>query len=448
MAQKKVLIVDDEIDIRETLEELLEDEGYETVAVSSVEEAVQVPLSTIDTALVDIKIGKGDGIELLRQFKEERPIMPVIMITGHGSVSLAAEAFKIGAYEFLEKPLRLMQVRTAVRNSIESLTLKSQIEESGGRTPALYRSETMKRLFSQVSRLAQVNVPVVINGPSGAGKELVAEALHYDGNRRDKPFIAVNAASLPTTLAEDELFGHVKGAFTGADKARKGALEKAHEGTLFLDEVADLDLQVQAKLLRVLESGRFAPLGSEKEILVDVRIIAATHKDMDKLISEGTFRHDLWYRLATFLLIVPSLSERIEDIPLLADTFLEAISLEMGEKRVFDAAARESLLKYSFPGNVRELKNIITRAAVLSIGGTIDKMAIEMAINPTMQNSPVSSSGVDYSHLDYKAARRQFEVDYFSAVLKQSDGNITAAAAAIGMAQSNLSRKLKELGIR
>lgn len=448
MLSYKILIVDDEADIRDTLKELLEEDDYQTTAVATVEEALDLSLEQFDTALVDIKIGKGDGVELLKTFKKSRPILPVIMITGHGSVSLAAEAFKFGAFEFLEKPLRLMQLRTTVRNSVESLKLNSKILNTNNeRVVPVYKSKVMALLFKQANRLASLSESVVITGESGAGKELVAQALHFEGGRREKPFVAVNCASLPANLAEDELFGHIKGAFTGADRARKGALERADGGTLFLDEVADLDLTVQAKLLRVLETGVFTPLGGEKEIVVDVRVVTATHKDFSQLVETGEFRHDLWYRLATFILTVPSLSDRVEDIEPLAIMFLDKINGSTGEKKEFDSEAIEFLNKEKFPGNIRELKNVVTRAALLGDGEVIDVSDVELALSGSISANPTTSSN-DYTNLDYKSAKYAFELDYFSAIIKKSDGNITAAAAGIRMAQSNLSRKLKELGIR
>jgi DNA-binding NtrC family response regulator len=437
-----VLIVDDEIDIRETLQEVLEEEGYDVITAESVEKALDIPLTSIDIALVDIRIGTGDGIALLKSFQQNRPLLPVVMITGHASVALASEAFRCGAYEFLEKPLRLLQVRTVVRNAVESIRLKEEVQ-SGERVKPIYRSALMKQLFAQAARLASVNASVVITGESGAGKELVAESLHYEGSRRNAPFIAVNAASLPANLAEDELFGHKKGAFTGADSDRKGALEQADGGTLFLDEVADLDLTVQAKLLRVLETGLFSPLGSESQKKVDVRIIAATHKNMETLISEGAFRQDLWFRLAGFELTVPSLSERPEDIPLLAEAFLAVTSREIGERKRFTEETVAVLKSSSLKGNVRELKNIVMRCAVLSLSTEITPDDLAMVISPSS-----GSTNSDYSKLQFKEARVLFEKEYFTEALKSCEGNITMTANKIGMAQSNLSRKIKELGLR
>lgn len=441
-----ILVVDDERDIRETLKEVLEEEGYDVITAESVEEAQKISLQSIDTALVDIKIGSGNGIDLLKQFRTERPLLPVVMITGHGSVALASEAFRLGAYEFLEKPLRLLQVRTVVRNAVESIALKEQAGKFDQRTKPVYASPKMKQLFGQCARLASINASVVVTGPSGAGKELVAEALHYEGDRRNGPFVAVNAASLPANLAEDELFGHKKGAFTGADAARKGAIELADGGTLFLDEVADLDLTVQAKLLRVLETGLFSPLGSEEQKKVDVRIVAATHKDMQGLINSGDFRQDLWFRLAGFELTVPSLAERKEDIPLLAELFLERASQDIGESKRFTPEAVAALCKLPFEGNVRELKNSVMRLAVLALSSEITEDDLILILQGKTGQSSVRRSS--YEHLNFKDAKLAFEKEYLAAVLEKNEGNITSSAAQIGMAQSNLSRKLKELGLR
>lgn len=438
-----VLIVDDEKDIRESLREVLEEEGYSVTVAGSVAEARTVVLAKIDTALLDIRLGDGDGIELLAEYRAQRPDLPVIMITGHGSVDLAVDAFRKGAYEFLEKPLRLMQVKACVRNSVQ--TVKLQQERQSGRIRPIYRSAVMKDLFMRIGKLASMPTPVMVLGPSGSGKELVAQSLHYDGSRQNQPFVAVNAASLPANLAEDELFGHVKGAFTGADSPRRGALEQANGGTLFLDEVADLDLTVQAKLLRVLESGKFSPLGSEKEITVDVRIVAATHKNMDQLMTEGKFRHDLWYRLAAFVLTVPSLADRPEDIAVLAEHFLQGISSEIGTVRTFAPETLQAIANHPLPGNVRELRHLITRMAVMADGDSITLDDFKCAGVAAPQKI---EKGRDYSSMDYRSARLAFENDYFQTILDRFDNNITASAAAIGMAQSNLSRKLKDLGLR
>ncbi len=444
-----LLVVDDESAIRESLLEILEEEGYDVRCAESAATARPLMSGDVDLVLLDIKLGADNGIDLLREIKTQRPFLPVIMISGHGTVALTAEAFKLGAHEFMEKPLRLMQVRACVRNALEAVRLKNRVlEQERAQFPRpIYQSPVMKQLFVQASRLAPLREPVIISGPSGSGKELVAHALHYEGTRREGPFVATNAASMPVTLAEDELFGHEKGAFTGADRQRPGCLEKAHGGTLFLDEIGDLDLQIQAKLLRVLESGTLLRLGGTLPIKVDVRIIAATHKNLNVMVDEGSFRHDLWYRLCAFVLTVPPLADRKEDIALLAASFLSKTCAEIGCSKSFGNDAVAYLQSQPWPGNVRELRHAVTRAAVFSDTDIIDGRALA-AVMSSATTATMPPTVTAYDSYDYRTAREKFEMDYFQAILAKSGGNITAAAAAIGMAQSNLSRKLKELGLR
>jgi len=450
MEPARIVIVDDEADIRTSLSEILAEEGHEAVCAETLAQARSLLAPRdIDLAIVDIKIGAENGLDLLKQIKADMPSLPVIIISGHGTVALTAEAFRLGAHDFMEKPLRLVPVRACVRNALDTMRLRSRAQKQGRESGprAIYTSDIMKKLYHQIGRLAGISEPVVITGPSGCGKELVARALHFSGSRGHGPFIATNAASMPVNLADDELFGHEKGAFTGAHASRAGCIEQADGGTLFLDEIADMDMQIQAKLLRVLESGRFVRLGGARQIAVSVRIVAATHKDLEQLVKEGKFRHDLWFRLCAFILCVPALDERREDIPLLAEHLLAGVCADMAIERRFSAGAVEMLRGHDFPGNVRELKHIVTRAAVFSESREIDAATIEQAIGKKAGPGPLAPAS-DYSGLDARAAREKFERDYFAAVLEKNSGNITAAAAAIGMAQSNLSRKLKELGIR
>lgn len=449
----RVLVVDDEKDIRESLQEILEDEGYDVLCAETIEEAKELLISGIDLSLLDIKLGAQNGLDLLKYFKLNRPQMPVIMISGHGTVALTAQAFKLGAHEFMEKPLRLVQVRACVRNALESVRLKKRVSEQARNMhpKALYKSEVMKTLFGQTVRLSNIQEPVVIMGPSGSGKELIARALHYEGIRAGGPFVATNAASMPLTLAEDELFGHEKGAFTGAHAKRIGCIEKADGGTLFLDEIADMDVQIQAKLLRVLENGEYCRLGSTKSLTANVRIVAATHKDLEQMASDGSFRHDLWYRLCAFVLRVPPLEERQEDIILIARAFLKNVCTEMSLTKQFSQSALEHLQRRHYPGNIRELKHLITRTAVLSDGDVIDTDSINLVSDGKggkVQDRESRNTFPAYTDMDFRTARTEFEKDYLTAVLQKNEGNVTTSAAQIGMAQSNLSRKLKELGLR
>lgn len=451
MTNKKmnILVVDDEGAIRESLLEILEEDGYGVSCAQSAEEVWNSSLANMDLVLLDIKLGQDNGIEILRQLKTQHPFLPVIMISGHGTVALTAEAFKLGAHEFMEKPLRLMQVRACVRNALEAVRLKNRVlEQDRAQLPRpVFQSTVMKQLYGQVVRLASLREPVVILGPSGSGKELVAQALHYEGTRREGPFLAMNAASMPVSLAEDELFGHEKGAFTGADKQRIGSLEQADGGTLFLDEIADLDMLVQAKLLRAIETGLVLRLGGTKLVAVQVRMIVATHKDLKQLVDNGKFRHDLWYRLCAFILTVPPLRDRREDIGLLAETFLDKTNSDIGSRKKLTADALAYLTSLPYQGNVRELRHIITRAVVFCDHELLDSQDIA-AVVPSDKGGGAVSKASNYSAYDYRTARERFERDYFQTILDRANGNITAAAAAIGMAQSNMSRKLKEIGLR
>jgi DNA-binding NtrC family response regulator len=450
----RILVVDDEPEIRTTLHEILTEEGYEVSTASSCAEAREKIAGGCDLALLDIKIGEENGIDLLVSIKTAMPQVPVIMITGHGSVTLASQAFKLGAHDFLEKPLRLLQVRTCIRNALEGLVLKRRLaEQMHGPAPRpIYSSRVMRELFAQAARLANVKETVVVTGPSGSGKELIAHSLHFSGPRAEAPFIATNAASMPYSLAEDELFGHEKGAFTGADRPRQGCFEQAHGGTLFLDEIGDMDLRIQAKLLRVFENGIVQRLGGSKPVRVDVRIVCATHKDLPDMVLKGLFRNDLWYRISAFILRVPGLDERREDILLLAESFLQAITADLGVSRRFSKDALSVLSQRDYPGNVRELKHLVTRMAVFSdqavidaqkVLGELDKQGTGTLGSPAVHDVPVVDNDVEF-----KTARQQFEQRYFKRALEKAKGNFTAAAQAIGMAQSNFSRKIKQLGLR
>jgi two-component system, NtrC family, nitrogen regulation response regulator NtrX len=447
----RILVADDEIEIRESLKEIFIEDGYDVSLASNEKEALEIATTGIDMALIDIKLGDDNGIELLSKLKQQWPLIPVVMITGFGTVSLAKEAFKIGAHDFLEKPLRLLQVRTCVRNVIDALRLKKQIhrKEISGISELIIESPVMKTLYSQASKLSVIKEPVVIMGPSGSGKDLLARHLHYEGTRSTGPFIVTNAASLPVSLAEDELFGHEKGAFTGADRKREGCFEQAHGGTLFLDEIADMDLQIQAKLLRVLETGIFTRLGSAAPVKVDVRIVCATHKDLDQLVQSGNFRHDLWYRISAFVIKIPSLDNRKEEISPLAQHFLKKICIDLGFQRSFSPSVLENMEKISYPGNVRELKNLVARLAIYSDGPVIDvnDLDAQRERHEDFPNTKNIQQITTTNSMDFRTARLNFEIEFLKKALDNNLGNITATARDIGMAQSNLSRKLKELGI-
>lgn len=446
----RILIADDEEEIRESLREIFVDDGYDVTVAENEEQVLREAASGVDLIILDIKLGDDNGIEVLRKLKSQYLQVPVIMITGFGTIALAKEAFKIGAHDFLEKPLRLLQVRTSIRNALEGVALRKQLQkkESGAHKEPLIVSECMIQLYQKASKLANVREPVVITGPSGSGKDLLARYLHFEGRRAQGPFIVTNAASLPVSLAEDELFGHERGAFTGADKKRLGCLEQANGGTLFLDEIGDMDLQIQAKVLRVIENGELMRLGATTPVKIDVRLVCATHKDLQLLVSKGLFRHDLWYRISAFVLNVPPLTQRRDDIIPLAQFFLKNISSELGIKKQFTSAALQSLAELEYPGNVRELKHLITRVAVYTDSNIIDSKDIESHYIERNKVKELNVSPLIQSQIsDFRTAKLEFEKQFLRNALEAHQGNITATARTIGLAQSNLSRKLKELGI-
>lgn len=444
----RILIADDEQEIRESLKEILSEDGFSVSLAENEEQVLHGITGMVDLLILDIKLGTDNGIEVLRKVKARNSQIPVIMITGFGSVNLAKEAFKIGAHDFLEKPLRLLQVRTSIRNALEGVVLKKELLKRQKDQPLIV-SQCMKLLYERASRLSNVREPVVITGPSGSGKDFLAKHIHFEGNRAAGPFIATNAASLPVSLAEDELFGHERGAFTGAEKKRMGCLEQANGGTLFLDEIADMDLQVQAKLLRVIETGELLRLGAASTTKVDVRLICATHKDLESLVSQGLFRHDLWYRISAFVLNVPGLDNRVEEVVPLARHFLKNICQELGIEKNFTESALRRLSELHYPGNIRELKHLITRVAVYSDSTDIDLTDIE---EQHTEKTEVTVSGpvdcVSRPVCDFRQAKIEFERQFLKNALEKHHGNITATARSIGLAQPNLSRKIKELGIQ
>ncbi|HEX3020706.1 MAG TPA: sigma-54 dependent transcriptional regulator [Chitinispirillaceae bacterium] len=447
----KILIADDELEIRETLREIFVEDGFQVTTAENELQVIEEITNGVDLVILDIKLGNDNGIEVLRKIKSRYQHIPVIMITGFGTVSLAKEAFKIGAHDFLEKPLRLLQVRTSIRNALEGVALKKELQRKqseNGPQPLIF-SQNMKQLYDRACRLANVKEPVVITGPSGSGKDLLARYLHFEGIRAQGPFVVTNAASMPVTLAEDELFGHERGAFTGAEKKRSGCLEQANGGTLFLDEIGDMDLQVQAKVLRVIETGELMRLGATSTIKVDVRLVCATHKDLESLVRQGLFRHDLWYRISAFVLNVPGLKQRIEDIIPLARHFLKNICTELGINKTFTDSALSRFTELNYPGNVRELKHLIARLAVYTDSTEIDISDIDLQYSGSGSietDQPLLSSIRQIS--DFRQAKIEFEKLFLKNALEAHHGNITATARTIGLAQSNLSRKLKELGIQ
>ncbi|NOX21359.1 MAG: sigma-54-dependent Fis family transcriptional regulator, partial [Nitrospirae bacterium] len=370
--QYTVLVVDDEEGIRESLKDILEDEGYEVITASNAEEALKaVNDNAPDLVYLDIWLPDRDGIEVLEEIKGRERTMPVVMISGHGSIELAVKATKLGAYDFLEKPLSLDRVLLTAQRAIERGNLEKNYNilksKLSDRYQLVGQSEAIKRLKEEIEMVSKTNSRVLITGESGTGKELVARLIHELSPRNTQPFVEVNCAAIPQELIESELFGHEKGSFTGAYERKKGKFELADRGTLFLDEIGDMSLLTQAKVLRVLETQEFQRVGGSKNIKVDVRIIAATNKNLPEEVKKGNFREDLYFRLNVIPIHIPPLRERKEDIPLLVEHFLKTISAEYGRpKKEIKEEALQILMEHDWPGNVRELKNAVERLIIMT----------------------------------------------------------------------------------
>ena len=449
--QGRVLVVDDEPGIRETLSGVLEDEGYVVESVGSGERCLETIASrTFAVVLLDIWLPGIDGLETLRRIEDlagaNKPV--VVMISGHGSIESAVRATKLGAHDFLEKPLSVDKVVLAVRNAVEHRKLLTQNEslrnELGMRHRIIGDSVPMKAVRQEIDLMAPTNGRVLIYGESGTGKELVAHAIHETSPRSDNRFVVVNCAAIPEHAIESELFGHVEGALPGADSDKTGKFQLADGGTLFLDEVGDMSLKTQAKVLRVVEEQRFEPVGAGRAVQVDVRVIAATNKDLNEEIAKGNFREDLFYRLNVVPFHVPPLRDRVEDIPVLAQHFLDRFAKAYGRKpKRLRRSAVDTLVSQSWPGNVRELKNLMERIVILNTATDIGAKQVPAAyLSRHTRKWPARG----FSSL--KEARRAYEREYVEHTLRATDGNVTKAAEALGMERSNLHRKLRALGIR
>lgn len=446
---KTVFVVDDEKDIRDALGGVLKDEGYEVMLAGSAEEALKkLDSKTPDIALLDIWLPGMDGIECLREIKLRHPSLPVIMISGHANIETAVRTTKLGAYDFIEKPLSLDKVILTVEHALEQ---KRLLEENNAlkikallKYEIIGRSKAMQSLKSDIKRAAPTNSWVLITGENGTGKEFVARNIHLLSNRSGKPFIDVNCAAIPEELIESELFGHEKGAFTSAVAQRKGKFDLADKGTIFLDEIGDMSLKTQAKILRILQEQSFERVGGTEQIKVDVRVIAATNKDLKEQIRRGTFREDLFYRLNVIPFHVTPLRERVEDIPLFIEYFLKEFCRETArEVLTLNEEATKILLNYEWPGNIRELKNLIERLVIMTPSNVITADDIPSYIKGSQ---PVQPKSLFRSAL-LKEARRDFEREFILRKLKEFGGNIAKTAEAIGIERSHLYRKIRSYGI-
>src|SRR5580658_3763020 len=442
MAAKRILVLDDEPNIGASLRLILEREGYSVTLARSIAEA-KPAAERADLLLLDVRLPDGSGIDFLRQLRERELMTPAIMISGHGTIAEAVEATRAGAFDFLEKPLGRDKVRLSLKNALEQISLRRENERLrelvAASTKMIGASPAFIRIVEQASMAARSDARILIMGESGTGKELLAAHIHRESPFAGGPFVKVNCAAIPSELLESELFGHEKGAFTGAISARKGKFELADGGTIFLDEVGDLLAGSQAKLLRVLQEGEFHRVGGEQTIRVAVRVVSATNRNLTDLVTQQKFREDLYYRLCVVPIRVPSLRERPQDIAPLAEYFLDdfCVRNNFHSKKISDEAY-EILESYSWPGNARELRNIVERMAILTKGDHLTAESAPVEIRLPQDFAPRSN---------LKEARESAEREHILRALEESSWNVSGAARSLGMERTNLHKRIRALGL-
>ncbi len=481
---KTVLVVDDEKNIRRTLQLVLEGEGYHVLMSETAGQALAIlanPDTPVDLALLDVKLPDMSGLDALERIRKDEATrdIPVLVISGHATVNDAVQAIKLGATDFFEKPLARERVLVSVKNALEAAHARRALAEVSRQQSEKYemigRSQAMARVFHDIEKVAPTKAGVLITGESGTGKELISRAIHRLSPRADGPFVKVNCAAIPRELIESELFGHERGAFTGAQAKKRGFFEQAHGGTLFLDEIGDMDLVAQAKVLRALQSGEVSRVGSEHVMHVDVRVLAATNKDLGKAVESGAFRDDLFFRLNVFPMRSPALRERMEDIPLLARAFMEAFSRENGTKpKPIDDGVLTALASRKWPGNIRELKNVVERMAILSgdrvtiadlpedphespfgeeesssdASGPHDVTDEEPTVGPGDSMQPARSMAPPANYLTLREFRDQSERRYIVETLKITGWNISRTAIILGVERTNLHKKIRAYQVK
>ncbi|MCX7985224.1 MAG: sigma-54 dependent transcriptional regulator [Bacteroidetes bacterium] len=449
---KRVLVVDDERSVRDSLKMILEYEKYEVFLAENGQEALQLLRErTLDAVLLDVKMPGLDGIEVLTKIRTLGPSVPVIMISGHGTIETAVEATKLGAYDFLQKPLDREKVLVTLRNALAHAALTRENEQLRlhleGERKILGTSRAIQAILETIQQIAPTEARVLITGENGTGKELVARAIHRASKRAHGPFVEINCAAIPSELIESELFGHEKGAFTGAISQRIGKFEQADGGTLFLDEVGDMSLQAQSKVLRALEESTIQRVGGSTLIPVNVRVIAATNKNLEEEIRKRTFREDLYHRLNVIPIVVPPLRERKEDIPLLARAFVEEVCRRNGlPQKVLREEVINALITRDWPGNVRELKNAIERLIILSRGNEITIDSIVSYGTVGYKHSSDSQSGFDMN-CTFQEFKDKAEAAYIKYQLEKHQWNITKTARAMDIQRSHLYTKMKQYGL-
>jgi two-component system nitrogen regulation response regulator NtrX len=444
-----ILIVDDEAPVCEALRGVLADDGFEARVAHSAEEGLaELARCHVDLVLLDVLMPGGmDGMEGLACIRREHPHAGVVMVSGHGTIGSAVRAMELGALDFIEKPPSLEGVLSRVRQALEKKRLREENEslrsELADRHRVVGESPALRAILQIVARVAPTNARVLIAGESGTGKELVARAIHRASRRAERPLLRVNCAAIPTELIEAELFGHERGAFTGAVGRRQGKFEQADGGTLFLDEVGDMSPHTQSKVLRVLEEGQFERIGGKETITVDVRVLAATHHSLPEDIAAGRFREDLYYRLNVVPILVPPLRERLEDVPLLAEHYLRRYCAENGRGAIhFSPDAMDCLRRYRWPGNVRELRNLVERLVIMTPGDCIRVEDLPAELHERLGPSPSAE------HQTLRDARENFEADYIRRTLDETNWNVSEAARRLGIERTHLHRKMRTGDIR
>jgi len=455
----RILIVEDERGIQLAIRGLLRREGYDVDVADNGEAAIRrLQENVYDLIVTDLALGRGpSGMDVLGASKAHRSETAVVMITAHGSEKIAVEAMKLGAQDYVPKPFDNEELRVVVGRALERTQLEREhrillerVERDFGFENLIGSGPGMREVFEVIQKVAETDLSVLVRGESGTGKELVAQALHQRSTRRTRPFIAVNCAAISKELVESELFGHEKGAFTGADARRVGKFEAADGGTIFLDEIGDMAAETQAKVLRVLEERRFERVGGQNEIEVDVRVVAATHRDLEAEVAAGRFREDLYYRLKVVQVSIPPLRERLEDVPALAERFLNQVAERLGrERKNISEAALGELARGGWRGNLRELRNVIEQASVLASGQVIgpDDLKVD-----GVEMAPAGTPATVDTEVAFRDAKKNavedFERNYLIKALRENSGNVSRTAEAIGMVRQSLQQKIRELGLR
>ncbi len=451
---KHILIIDDEVSIRQTLAGVLDDEGFTSIAACSAEEGLELLESVnIDLVLLDIWLGDGmDGLTALEKIRE-RYNAPVIMISGHGTIETAVQATRKGAFDFIEKPLSYDKIILAITNGLRLSKLEQEnrlLRQGSSLKPRLTgESLAIRALKKQIEMVAPTDAWVLIRGAHGTGKELVAQSIHSASKSSDQPMIEVNCAAIPEELIESELFGHEKGSFTGAYTSKMGKFDQADGGILFLDEIGDMSLNTQAKILRILQEQKFERVGGNKTIKVNVRVLAATNKNLEEDIEAGKFRADLFWRLNVVPIHVPQLKDRLDDIPMLVTTIITHLVHKGLKNKEFTSDAYQAMMEHHWPGNVRELRNFVERLAIMCQEPTITASHIRLFLNPG-QTGLSNGNNANMSSLlsfDYKTAKRIFEKEYLQTRLLQNENNITKTAEQVGLERSHLHKKLKTFNL-